>query len=232
LILSIDNLSELNYFIFWRRYFMAYGNGVNAARGLQPRMYLNGAQWSGQSRAYPIQSSYATAIYYGSPVTTTGGYLAIGAAGTNPLVGVFIGVNYFDASNNPQYSKYWPAATATFQTANAQALVVDDPMVLFDVQVDDSTGPHTHPFVDQTSIGLNGTFVLAAGTQATSFISQAYLDYTTVAVGATLNLKLIDFTPVPGNGPSAGGTPTTWYNNVLVLINNHKYKGGTGTFGS
>ncbi len=211
---------------------MSYGNGVNAARGAQPSMYLNASPWSGQSNTYPIQSSYNTAIYYGDYVTTTGGYLVKGAVGTNALVGVFIGVVYTDTNGIVQFSKYWPASTATFQTQNAQALVVDDPSVLFDMQVDDSTGPHTHPFVDQTNMGFNGSFVIVAGTASTSFISQTYLDYTTVNTGATLNLKLIRFTPQAQNGPSAIGTPTTWYNNVLVLINNHKYKGGTGTLGS
>ena len=105
---------------------MSNGNGVNAPRGATPKIYLNGSSWSGQCRAYPIPSGYNTSVYYGQYVTTTGGYLVAGTAGTNPLVGVFLGVNYIDANGNPQYSKYWPANTVTFQTQNAQALVVDD----------------------------------------------------------------------------------------------------------
>jgi hypothetical protein len=52
-----------------------------------------------------------------------------------------------------------------------------------------------------------------------------YLDYSTLAVTATLSLKLIRFTPVPGN--IAGVV----FNNALVKINNDIYNGGTGTAG-
>jgi len=208
---------------------MSYGNGQNSPKGFLPSTYLNGAVWDGQTLDYPIASGYATSIFTGDPVTTTNGYLAIGAAGTNPLVGVFQGVKYYDSTGNPQFSKYWPASTVTFQTQDAQAMIVNDANVMFDIQVDDSTGPHTHPYASQSNMGFNASFVLGSGSTATG-LSSTYLDYTTINTGATLNLKLIKFVPVPGNG-----TPTSsaqWYNNVLVIINNHKYKGGTGTLGS
>src|SRR5271168_3848232 len=111
---------------------MAYG--VNAPFGLQPRQYLDGSLWNGQSGNYSIASSYGTNIFTGDPVTQlANGTIGIGVAGS-AIVGVFIGCKYFDQSNTLHFSPYWPANTVTFQTNPAEALIVDDPNILFDVQ--------------------------------------------------------------------------------------------------
>jgi hypothetical protein len=65
--------------------------------------------------------------------------------------------------------------------------------------------------------------------------SAFYLDVSTIADTATLPLKILDLEssviPTQAFYSANGVILTGVFNNVLVLINNHYYKGGTGTLG-
>lgn len=194
---------------------MSYG--VNAPQGLQPQQHQNGSVWNDQLSPYKISDQYATSLFKGDPVTLGSGYLAIGVAGS-AIMGVFWGCKYINSIGTYIFSPYWPASTATQGAAGADAFVVDDPTVLFNIQVS-STG------LTQAEIGSNANFVAGSGSTITGQSGYA-LDSTTIATGnATRNLKIVALTP---NVSNAFGV---LYNNALVKINNDIYNGGTGTVG-
>jgi hypothetical protein len=193
---------------------MAYG--TNAPFGLQPRYMSTGATWNGQTNDYLIASGYATGIFTGDPVTLLAdGTIGIGVAGSG-IIGIFTGCKYVDSSGNYVFSPRWIASTATQNTLPAIALVADDPGLICDVQADGAliTG----------QLNQNANFAIGAGSTV-SGQSGAYLATASLNTTNTLNLKILKFTPRPGN--VSGLT----YNNVLVAINNHLLKGGPGTDG-
>lgn len=222
---------------------MSYG--YNAPRGLIPRQYVNGSTYSGQTSPYNILSGLAASIYTGDPVTFDGnGGITLATAGTNAILGVFAGVRYTDATGTEQFLPNWTTGTATLGALNALAYVIDDPFVLFDVQIASGAGGTVAaPTIAITNLGQNVNLNVAQGTayNAVSGVvppanpaagtplngqSVWYLDSSTpIGNGATLQMKIIRFTPVSGNIASLV------FNNALCLINNHIFKGGTGTAG-
>lgn len=221
-----------------------YGTGQNSPKGLHPSVYADGSIWNGQTSEYLILSGYATSLFTGDPVTLlANGTIGIGVAGS-AIVGVFAGCKYLNAQGIATFSPYWPASTITQGAVNAIALIVDDPNVLFDIQVSTSAGspgPVAAVSLIQSNMFENANFSVlvnsfnavsgitplpnpAAGNTATGQ-SGYYLDYGSLANTATLNLKLIRFTPQPGNVAGVN------FNNAIVKINNHIYNGGTGTAG-
>ena len=92
---------------------------------------------TGQSRAntYQIASGYASQISCGDPVVLLStGYIALPTTTTDPLLGVFAGCEYIDATGKPTESKHWPAALAVMAGTTITAYVYDDPFNLYDVQ--------------------------------------------------------------------------------------------------
>lgn len=217
---------------------MAYGSVVSAPFGFQPRQYLNGSPWSGQLSEYLINGntgsgvSYNTSIYTGDLVTLlVDGTIGLTAGTDNHAsIGVFWGVKYFDTNNNPVYNRFWTAGTPTYSGTNPVCYVVDDPNVLFDAQVSGTaavTGNVNTINISHTASDLNYNYLLnlGAGGSTISGNSGSYIDLATQATSATYQLKLIRLTPYPGNNFGVQ------FNNGLVLINNHVFKGGTGTVG-
>jgi len=92
-----------------------------------------------------------------------------------------------------------------------------DPDIAFSAQTDDGTGTGTA----QTCVGLNVDFVATAGSGGHSNME---IDETSVLSTATLPWKIIGLYEKIGN---AFGE----FNELLVVPNNHKMKGGTGTVG-
>ncbi|HEY3526677.1 MAG TPA: hypothetical protein VGK47_10800 [Nitrososphaeraceae archaeon] len=232
---------------------MSYGNNTNAPNGFVPYSYMDGSLWTGQLEEYPIASGYGTCLFEGDPVTLLAdGTIGIGVAGSG-IIGIFQGVTYTSSTGEPIFTNFWTASTATQGSQNALAKVVADPNVLFDVQVASSSGGTVNPVaIAQTDINNNANFAVAATSynptsapnavtyaanpgsgNTTTGISGYYLAHNTLNTTATLSLKLIRLTPKVGNVFSSGGTAsgTINFNNVLVLINNHTLKGGTGTAG-
>lgn len=212
---------------------MAYGK--NAPFGLQPRRKLTNDELVQNS--YLIASGYATSLYTGDPVVVLAdGTIGIGVAGTG-ILGVFNGCQYTNALNQVVFSPFWTAATVTQGAVAATAFVYDDPNIVYDIQV--SNTANVVPTFAATDINQNANFAVAAGganlipqnPAAGSTVtgqSAYYLDFNSLNTTATLSLKILGFTPVPGNGPSTVDLP---YCNVEVLINNHVFKGGTGSAG-
>lgn len=192
---------------------MSYG--VNAPVGFVPEKHLDGSTWNGQLNTFLIQNAYATSLFTGDPVTLASGYLVIGVNDSG-LLGVFQGCNYVNATGTYVFSPYWPASTATQGSVGANGQVVVDPTVLYNVQLDASAAT-------QASIGQNAQFVAHAGSTVTG--NSGYALGAPATGNATYCFKVESLVPVPGN------TFGLTYNNVFVLINNHLFKGGTGTAG-
>ena len=106
-----------------------------------------------------IASAYNTAIYSGDVVTLSSGYVNQAGATSTPI-GVFYGVYYNASDATPTVSKVWAADTATQGSVDAEALVYNDPGIVYEAQ-------------------------FTAGTPAVSFIGSKYTLSTTA--GSTLN---------------------------------------------
>jgi hypothetical protein len=214
---------------------MAYG--TNAPFGLRPRYMLSGATWNDQTSEYTIISGYGTSLFTGDPVQflNTGGIgIAVGgvAGAQSTTLGVFMGCTY-TLNNTYVFSPYWPGGTVPDNAGNAVAYIADDPNIVYDIQCSSIVNANTaNPNIAVADIGLNSNFAVggtgnpAAGSTL-SGQSAYYLSFEGLTPGtsATLNLKLLRFTPDPRNLPAQN------FNNALVIINNHQLKGGTGTAG-
>ena len=110
---------------------------------------------SGQSRAntYQIASGYASQISCGDPVVlNTNGTITLPTAISDPLLGVFAGCEYIDATGKPTESKHWPAAQTILAGTTVTAYVYDDPFNLYDVQVTANASGYVQTVIgDQTN---------------------------------------------------------------------------------
>lgn len=191
--------------------------GVNAPLGLVANSYYGASPWSGMVYPYQITANYATNLFEGDPVTLTSGLVAIYAAGggaATPPVGVFWGCRYTDTNGIVQFSKYWPASTATLAGTVAFANVITDPNTIFSIQCNATVTPTI-----ANAINKNADIVAGAGSTATGQ-SGYMLDTNTFAATATLPFHVIGFDPIPGN---VSGTA---YANLLVKLNNTSTSAG------
>ena len=148
----------------------------NAPFGLKPSSKL-GSNYNNEGvTEYKIASGATGSIFSGDLVKmlNTGTVLVAGAT-DNPVLGVFRGCQYTDASGDVIYSSYWPNGTVT---SDAVAFVVDDPNALFEVQ-SAATGS-----VVQTVVGNNADSVYTTGSTQTG-MSGVEIRGTTAATSAT-----------------------------------------------
>jgi len=183
--------------------------------GLRPVKRVDGMPYAGATSTYLIDpAGYATNIYNGSVVyVNASGYINIvtgtgadattndwptGTTSVTGAVGVFVGCNYVNAQGQLIFSQYYPSGT----TGVVEALVVDDPMVLFQAQLDGTA--------TQAVIG-NNTFFAAAQSTSTGSTrtgnSTSALDATVVTVPAAF--RILGFASPVGDA----------FPDVLVKIN-------------
>jgi hypothetical protein len=194
---------------------MSYG--TNAPKGLQPVRKLDGSAWTSSLNSYQIESTYATALFTGDPVTVgADGYLAVGVAGS-AIVGVFQGVKYIDSSGTAKFQAYWPGNPGVQTGSTVEAMVIDDPNVVFTIQETNASGAAGTPLA-LADRGLNANFLYTAGSTAIGQ-SAVSLNNESEADTSTLNLKIIGLDPTPGNAVGA-------FANWLVTVNNSLYKAG------
>lgn len=196
----------------------------NRPSGFSPVGYLNGAPWNGQANIYSIVAAYATALYIGDPVISSGSAdangvpgIAIGAT-TGALRGVIVGLGRYEGLQaNPSNLdiSYRPAA----DPAAWYALVVDDPNVIFEVQ-EESNGTQ----LAATEVGLNQISKSGTGNGFVSGWMIPSATGATPATTATLQLRLLRLARRPDN---AFGAYAKW----LVQINVHELGHGTGAAG-
>ncbi|NND23615.1 MAG: hypothetical protein HKN86_02875 [Acidimicrobiia bacterium] len=187
---------------------------VSEKFGLRPYRKLDGTPLVGAQNRYTIASNYGTAIYQGDLVQpVTGGNIEVHAANTSEaVVGVFNGCFYTDpTTQKPTYSNYYPGSIVA---SDITAFVVDDPDAVFLVDAD-ATFARADLF--QNYSVTNTTGVTQTG------ISKAQLDVSVSGTATTFAIQAIDISQDPDNSDTGSANA-----NILVRINNHFYRSGTG----
>ena len=187
---------------------------VSEKFGLRPYRKLDGTPLVGAQNRYTIASGYATAIYQGDLVEPlgTGNIQKHGANTSDAVVGVFNGVFYTDpTTQKPTFKNFYPGGIAA---DDITAFVIDDPDAVFLVDADEA---FTRADLFKNYSVTNTTGVTATG------ISKAQLDVSVSGTATTFVIQAIDISQDPDNSDTASANA-----NVLVRINNHFYRSGTG----
>ena len=187
---------------------------VSEKFGLRPYRKLDGTPLVGAQNRYTIASGYATAIDQGDLVEPlgTGNIQKHGANTSDAVVGVFNGVFYTDpTTQKPTFKNFYPGGIAA---DDITAFVIDDPDAVFLVDAD---AAFTRADLYKNYSVTNTTGVTATG------ISKAQLDVSVAGVTATFAIQAIDISQDPDNSDTSNANA-----NVLVRINNHFYRSGTG----
>ena len=129
----------------------------NTPYGLRPIRHLTGGCIRNSS--YPIKSGLAQNIFSGDPVeiTTDAGYIQLANGDGDSPVGVFAGCKFVDATGKPVFSPYWPTGQVATEI---EALVYDDPDIIYAVQSDGTTA------TTAASVGVAYNSTIAAGVAA------------------------------------------------------------------
>ena len=187
---------------------------VSEKFGLRPYRKLDGTPLVGAQNRYTIASGYATAIYQGDLVEPlgSGNIQKHGANTSDAVVGVFNGVFYTDpTTQKPTFKNFYPGGIAA---DDITAFVIDDPDAVFLIDAD---AAFTRADLYKNYSVTNTTGVTATG------ISKAQLDVSVSGVTATFAIQAIDISQDPDNSDTSNANA-----NVLVRINNHFYRSGTG----
>jgi hypothetical protein len=184
--------------------------------GLRPYRKLDGTPLVGAQNRYTIKAGYGTAIYQGDLVipVSTGNIERHTAGNGTAVVGVFNGVFYNDpTTQKPTYKNYYPGSITPTQ-GDITAFVVDDPDAVFLMDADQS-------FV-RADLFKNYSVTNATGVTQTG-ISQVQLDVSASGTATTFAVQAIDISQDPDNSDV-----TVSNANILVRINNHFFRSGTG----
>lgn len=187
-----------------------------APYGLKPIKRADGMSYAGATSQYLIDpAGEATNLFTGQIVIIgADGYLALSTATgaditTNNLggsgigaIGVFMGCEYVNAQGQLTHSPYYPAGYAAPSGTEIKAYVVDDPNVLFQVQLDGAGA--------QTIIGAN-TFLAAVQSTSTG---NTRTGNSTTALDATVKTAAAAFRVVSHVSPASDAFP-----DVLVKFN-------------
>ena len=185
-----------------------------APYGLRPIKRADGMPYAGATSQYLIDpAGEATNLFYGQVVFVgADGYLALvtgtganAAAQAFPVansftgaVGVFVGCEYVNAQGQTIFGQYYPSGT----TGVVKAYVVDDPNVLFQVQLDGAAA--------QADLGANTFFAAAQSTTTGS----TQTGNSTSAMDATVVQTTAAFRIVSAVSPMTDAFP-----DVLVRFN-------------
>ena len=187
---------------------------VSEKFGLRPYRKLDGTPLVGAQNRYTIASGYATAIFQGDLVQpTTAGNIERHTANTSDaVVGVFNGCFYTDpTTQKPTYKNYYPGSVVA---SDITAFVVDDPDAVFFMDADEA--------FTRANLYANYSVTNTTGVTQTG-ISKVQLDVSATGTAATFVVQAIDISQDPDNSDTATSNA-----NILVRINNHFYRSGTG----
>jgi len=169
---------------------------TEAPYGLRPVKRVDGMPYAGAYSTYLIDpAGYNTNIFNGSVVyVNANGYINVvtgtgadattndwptGSTSVTGGIGVFVGCSFVNGQGQLIFSQYYPSGT----TGVVQAFVVDDPMVLFQAQLDGTA--------TQAAVGANTFFAAAQSTSTgntTTGNSTSALDATVVTVPAAFRI--------------------------------------------
>jgi len=184
--------------------------------GLRPHRKLDGTPLVGAQNRYTIKANYGTAIFQGDLVipTSTGNIERHTGNTSDAVVGVFNGVFYNDpTTQKPTFSNYYPGSINPSE-GNITAFVVDDPDAVFLMDADEA--------FTRADLFKNYSVTTAGGVTQTG-ISSVQLDVSASGTAATFAVQAIDISQDPDNSDTATSNA-----NILVRINNHFFRSGTG----
>ena len=187
---------------------------VSEKFGLRPYRKLDGTPLVGAQNRYTIKANYGTAIFQGDLVipTSTGNIEKHTANTSDAVVGVFNGVFYTDpTTSKPTFKNVYPGS---INASDIVAFVVDDPDAVF---LADADAAFTRADLFKNYSMTNTTGVTQTG------ISKAQLDVSVSGTAGTFVIQAIDISQDPDNSDTANANA-----NILVRINNHFYRSGTG----
>ena len=187
---------------------------VSEKFGLRPYRKLDGTPLVGAQNRYTIAAGHTTAIFQGDMVIplASGNIDRHTAGNGTAILGVFNGCFYTDpTTQKPTYKNYYPGGVAA---SDITAFVVDDPDAVFLVD-SDSTFTRANLFSNYDV--TNTTGVTQTG------ISKCQLDHSSGDTTNTLPIQAIDISQDPDNSDTSTSNA-----NILVRINNHFYRSGTG----
>ena len=157
--------------------------------GLKPiRAYGNGYESMGLGE-YPVNYSSDAIYFQDLVVQASTGYVTVGIAGTENILGSLNGVFFTDASTSkPTFANHLDASnTAT----DIKALVNDSPLQQYEVR-SNNTGASL-----QADVGATADIEYTAGTTA-NYVSRATLNDSTITTGVQ-QLKIIGVSRDPEN---------------------------------
>ena len=182
--------------------------------GLRPYRKLDGTPLAGAQNRYTIKANYDQNIFQGDLVipVSTGNIERHVYNTSEAVVGVFNGCFYTDpTTQKPTYKNFYPAST---NASDIVAFVVDDPDAVFLMNAD-AAFTRADLFKNYSLDSNNGS--------TTTGISQAMLDVSVSGTATTFAVQAIDISQDPENSDTATSNA-----NILVRINNHFYRSGTG----
>ena len=189
-------------------------NSSSTGFGLKPiKMYGNGYENMGLGE-YPVAAS-SSAIYNQDLVCqAASGYVVVGTAGTEDIIGSLNGVFYTDATTNkPTFQNYLQGSnTAT----DIVALVNDSPLQQYEIR-SDATGASS-----QASVGEVADITYVAG-GSPNYVSKTTLASAGLAAGASKQLKVIGVSRDPENNDLTSAN-VVW----RVVINESFFLDATG----
>jgi len=182
--------------------------------GLRPYRKLDGTPLAGAQNRYTIKANYDQNIFQGDLVipVSTGNIERHVFNTSEAVVGVFNGCFFTDpTTQKPTYKNFYPAST---NASDIVAFVVDDPDAVFLMNAD-AAFTRADLFKNYSLDSNNGS--------TTTGISQAMLDVSVSGTAQTFAVQAIDISQDPENSDTSTSNA-----NVLVRINNHFYRSGTG----
>ena len=182
--------------------------------GLRPYRKLDGTPLVGAQNRYTIASNHTTAIFQGDLVipTTAGGVDRHTANNSTAVIGVFNGCFYTDpTTQKPTFRNSYPGAIVA---SDITAFVVDDPDAVFLMNADDTFA--------KADLFQNYS-VTTGGGNTTTGISEVELDVSVSGTNASFIIQAIDISQDPDNSDTGSANA-----NILVRINKHFYRNGTG----
>ena len=182
--------------------------------GLRPYRKLDGTPLVGAQNRYSIASGHTTAIFQGDLVIplTAGTIDRHTANNSTAVIGVFNGCFYTDpTTQKPTFRNSYPGSIAA---SDITAFVVDDPDAVFLMNADDTFA--------QADLFRNYSVDTGSGNTTTG-ISEVQLDVSVSGTNASFIIQAIDISQDPDNSDTGSANA-----NILVRINKHFYRSGTG----
>ena len=171
---------------------------VNAPRGFKPVKLVTNEPYNGGYATYRIASGYASNIFSGDVVKMiTSGYINVAAPG-DQMRGVAVGFRWINAAGSPVVFPFWPAGTVTLAGQDAQVFVIDDPNMVFEAVLGNSTSAPAISNIGKTYQSYTGS----GGGSLGSGLSAEGADFTTLATSAQ-QWRLLDFVQRVDNDPTS-----------------------------